>query len=617
MINQLNSKDWKESIRNAFESSSDNDIYHKLKLFFNSDLDYSQIKFLHKQLSKLKTKSKVTRIAILFSRTSAQLKICLQAFLLSEGIHSEIHESEFSTSMQDILNPDSELYNFKPDIILIGTHFRDIEFDIKMPTYVESQFNALIEKNITFFNSLWTNINKNCSASIIQNDIDIPTPLPLGGSERQTPFSNTALFMKLNRFLYSQKDLPITIHSIEDLSSCVGKNSWSNPDYFHRAKMHPHPDYLIPYAFSLSKTFISHQGLQKKCLILDLDGTLWGGIVGDDGIDNLKIGQGDPIGEAYQDFQQYCLALKNKGIILAVCSKNNEKLAKQVFVEKDGMILKLNDISCFIANWEDKASNIIQIAKFLNIARESCVFVDDTPAECEWVKKNLPEVEVIHLNREYPGTFSKCINDKKVFDTFKLVSEDANRTKYYTDNTARENHLKTLGMKEFLIDLSMKMKISRVDNHSIDRVVQLTNKSNQFNLCTKRTTIEELKLRMSSDNWLIYHASLRDKFGDNGLISIMTIKIDSNSKKAQLQNLLMSCRVLKREVEYAFLENIVSVLLKRGITELVGHYIPTEKNILVKDLLQKLSFLYKNGEWSLNLSTYKKHQHSINVEINE
>jgi len=617
MTNHLNSKDWKESIRNTLKNSTTKERVHKLKPFINTGLDFSQIKFLHKHLSQVKTEAETCKIAILFTRTSTQLKICLQTLLLSEGLNCEIYESDFSTSMQDILNSDSTLYAFNPNTIFVGTHFRDIEFDNQIPIYNEEVFNDFVDKNKLFFNSLWSNIKKNCSANIIQNDIDIPTLLPLGAYERQAPFSNTALMLELNQFMYSQKEIPITIHSIESLSANVGKQFWSNPDYFHRAKMYPHPDYLISYAFSISKTITNLKGLQKKCMILDLDGTLWGGVVGDDGIDNLKIGQGDPIGEAYQDFQKYCLALKNKGVILAVCSKNNDKLAKQVFLEKDGMILKLDDISCFVANWNDKASNIIEIAKTLNIATESCVFIDDTAAECDWVCQSLPEVDVVHIDRENPGTIPFIINEKKYFDTFNIVSEDTSRSKYYRDNTSRENHLKTLGMEDFLIDLNMKMTISPADDHSADRIVQLTNKSNQFNLCTKRTTPETLKQRILLDNWLIYHASLIDKFGENGLISIMTIEIVPHSKIARLDNLLMSCRVLKRGVEFAFLDYLVPILLKLGIEELEGQYIPTEKNIIVKDLLPQLGFSLKKEKWSLNLLTYKKNIHHIKVNSDE
>ena len=334
-------------------------------------------------------------------------------------------------------------------------------------------------------------------------------------------------------------------------------------------------------------------GLAKKCLVLDLDNTLWGGVIGDDGLGGIRLGQGDGEGEAFLAFQRYAKTLKDRGIILAVCSKNTEAIAKEVFQKHPEMVLRLDDISCFVANWNDKAANLRGIARALNIGLSSLVFADDNPAERALVRQFVPEVAVPELPHD-PADYIQAIERHRYFQITSLGREDLQRAEYYRANAERQQALGgSENVEQFLESLQMVARIAPVDEVSLERTAQLINKSNQFNLTTRRRTAAEVMALLDDPAWFTCAVSLRDRFGDNGLVSVLLAKVEDDA--LVIDTWLMSCRVLKRDVEAMLYNHLCRWALQRGVRRIRGQYIPTAKNGIVKDHYASLGFV-QSGE---------------------
>ena len=369
--------------------------------------------------------------------------------------------------------------------------------------------------------------------------------------------------------------------------------------------------YLDWITHKIKQTIDVFQGSFKKCVILDLDNTLWGGIIGDDGLDNIQIGNLG-IGKAYTRFQKWIKELKNRGIILAVCSKNEDSIAKSPFLYHPEMILQLEDIAIFIANWNSKADNINNIQKILNIGFDSMVFLDDNPAEREIVRNHIPDITVPELPND-PANYLPYLISLNLFETISYSKNDAERTKQYQEEAKRTEFSASItNMDEYLQSLQMTAKIEAISKINIERVAQLTQRSNQFNLRTKRYTSEDIKIICSNPNYLSATIEMADKFGNYGLISIAIIEI--NERCATIDTWIMSCRVLKRNVEHALMNYLVVKLKDKNVKQLEGKYIPTEKNGLVANLLTELGF--KNSDednYSIFLKAFKPHTHNIKI----
>lgn len=607
----------REHIKKTQQNYCGEELFLRLsEMVFSNDLSMDVIKPIVKAFKGSEIKFKKIKIALLFCRTGDYLKKYLELYFLAHRYEVEVYMSSFSTSFQDIMTPDSELYEFKPDFIFVGTHYRD--FEILNQNIYEGGTDHFYQQNIDYLTSIWKHLKENSKAVIIQNDIDIPENDPWGLYRYQSAQSITKYYEKLNQFIYSTQEVGLIIHPYHALAQSLGKRKWFQPDYYHRAKIHPSPDCLGDVAKQLTQLIVNQKEGAKKCLILDLDGVMWGGIVGDDGEDHVKIGQGDPVSEAHSDFQQYIVRLKEKGVMLAVCSKNEEHIAKSVFKNRSEMQVSLDDILCFKANWSDKATNIKEIAIELNIGLQSCVFVDDTKTECEWVSANLPEVSVVHLDRENPGSYVEVLSSRNFFDSLMLSDEDKNRNAYYIQNKERDKQSEGMSLTDFLKSLKMKLRLFPVNEAKLERVVQLTNKSNQFNLCTKRVTEEMMRERMNSKDWIVLCAELTDKFGDNGLISVWSVFLDRKNNKAIIDNGLMSCRVLKRGVEMACMNQIVSYARDFKFDKIEGQYIESQKNALVKDLYKVLSFEeVEVDSYILNVKEFSDLEHEIQELIVE
>jgi FkbH-like protein len=425
--------------------------------------------------------------------------------------------------------------------------------------------------------------------------------------------------MRLNLELarYARASRTLVINDIHHLSARMGLERWHDRDYWYGYKMAMSHEATVLMSANVATLVRALLGRSRKCLVLDLDNTLWGGVIGDDGLTGIKLGRDTPQGSAYLDFQRFCLELKRRGVVLAVCSKNEPEIAKQAFSHPD-MLLQLSDIAVFKAGWGPKHEAIREIAAELNLGLDALVFVDDNPAERELVAAQLPQVAVPNVGDQV-SRFAQHLDRAGYFEAARLSGDDLQRAEQYSANAARAAAASTFAnYGEYLQSLTMKAVIAPVDATYLDRVVQLTNKTNQFNLTTKRFTAAEMQAAVSDPRFVTLYGRLIDKFGDNGLVSV--VQGEARGDELHLPLWLMSCRVLKRDMELAMLDALAADALRRGLKALVGYYLPTAKNAMVAEHYGALGFERVSADdagrstWRLDLSHgYKPRNQHIEI----
>jgi FkbH-like protein len=418
---------------------------------------------------------------------------------------------------------------------------------------------------------------------------------------------------RFNEALRSRADAAgVALLSLDICAVTHGLAAWHDPALWHKAKQEVHPLAAPYYGDLVGRLLSAMQGRSAKALVFDLDNTLWGGVIGDDGLSGIVLGQGSALGEAYASFQHYVCDLGRRGIILAVCSKNDESNALEPFEKHPDMVLKRGDIGCFVANWADKATNLRAIAETLNIGLESLVFVDDNPAERAIVRRELPMVAVPELPED-PALYAATVADAGYFESVRLTQEDFKRTEQYQAN-ARRGSLKAAAtnLESYLRSLEMRAFWSRFDRFGQARIVQLINKTNQFNLTTRRVTDEEIAALIDDDQALTLQIRLIDTFGDNGVIAIVIGLFESGTKDIRLDIWVMSCRVLGRGVEEETLNLIANQAIALGAARLIGIYKPTAKNGMVADHYKRLGFQPDGDRWILPLGNWARRATFIN-----
>jgi len=534
-----------------------------------------------------------TRIAILGGSTTSELRDMLELFLLAQGIGPAFYESGYNGYAEEVLFQNAGLWNFKPDIVFFHTTWRNVS---QFPDLLESDSDVerRVHTECARFESLWEKVHADLGALVIQNNFDLPGVRSLGNLEASASYSRSSFLMRLNAAFarYARTHSRFLVSDILHLSAQVGLGVWYSASYWYRFHMAVSPVATVALAQNVAAIVRSAYGKSKKCLVLDLDNTLWGGVIGDDGVQNLVLGRDHPVGEAYGDFQRYVKDLKRRGIILAVCSKNDSEIAKQGFDHPD-CILKLEDFSAFRANWNPKPENIRAIAAQLNIGLDSMVLVDDNPAERALVAQELPEVAVPDVGSDV-SRFAEIIEHERFFEADKLVQDDLSRSAYYSVNAQRsasENAFSDYG--EFLDSLAMRAEIGPFVPVYQERITQLINKTNQFNLTTRRYTSAEVEEISQDPGCVTLYGRLADRFGDNGLVSVMIGRVSGATVELELW--VMSCRVLKREMELAMFDALVEECQARAIRNIVGVYIPSSKNGLVAGLYADLGFGHVAG----------------------
>lgn len=559
---------------------------------------------------------KELRFVLLSGSTTDFMELPLRVELDALGFRAEIHRPEFNTHINALLDPDSSSARFRPDLVGIFLDPFDIA-DWPHEGASETEAEALAEGFVGQWLDLCQTFHSVTGAEFILGNLRLPLWSPNGHLGRRLPWDHANYVRRINRLLAKNAHNFIHILDVEMLSSLYGARNWFDPRFWFHAKQPVSLDCIIPLVRDTAAIAAAIYGRATKCIVLDLDNTIWGGVVGDDGIEGLRLGPGTAEGEAFHAFQRHLLALKHRGILLAVCSKNEEETARAPFKHHEGMVLAADDIVSFRANWNPKPDNIRSIAEELNIGLDSIVFVDDNPAERELVRQTIPEVRVLELGDD-PSQYPMLLSRSGWLETVSITAEDRQKSDQYLANRARANAQNSVvDYESYLVSLNQSAEIRSFEPADMDRIAQLINKTNQFNLTTQRMTRGEVETLASRKDAITASMRLTDKFGDNGLISVAAGLIKENVLTIDIW--LMSCRVFKRGAEFALANHLMSVAALKGVTEVVGIYKPTKKNGLVADFYGELGFVKAgtdeqgNVTWRLHLAKYRPIQVKIDV----
>ena len=566
------------------------------------------------------------RLALLSSHTVDHLVPGLRMAALARRLVLSTYVAPYGLYRQLLLEEDEELAAFRPQFILLALDSYDAGLDVAVDAD-EAAAASAVEARIHALRQLWQSARDRYGAQVIQQTLAPAATLLFGSFDGLVPGSPAALIERLNASIRkaAREDNVLLLDLAWQAQRFHDPAAIGDPVRWHQAKQLIAPHAAPLYGDLVARVIAAARGLSRKCLVLDLDNTLWGGVIGDDGLDGIKLGQGDPLGEAYLAFQHYVAALGKRGIVLAVCSKNDPDIARTVFTDHPETVLRLSDFACFVANWDDKAGNLRRIARELNLGLDSLVFVDDNPAERDIIRRELPAVAVPELPEDITG-YPACLAEAGYFEAAAFTSDDAIRGRTYRENAERQASLEqATDMEGYLKSLSMTMLASEVRASDLPRAAQLINKSNQFNLTTRRYSEAELEQLLADPNVVAMCFRLRDRFGDNGLISVILSRPDRRWEEDALliDTWLMSCRVLGRQVEAAALEVIAAEAKRRGISSLIGEYRPTDRNGLVSRHYEKLGFVpaatvaAEPGApefWRFEIGTNAPPQHFIRVE---
>ena len=557
------------------------------------------------------------KIGVISNATTQLMTSSLEGSALRYGIGLNIIEAEFNQLAQEAFAEQSLFTGHALSMILVAADYRGLPLRPCPGDLVAAENN--VRECLSFIKTLIESLQKKTEAQVILQNIVPPVELLSGSFEGRLPGTIPWLIQRLNIELDKLVADDLFIVDVAALASTVGLSNWHDSTLWNLAKLPFAQSYTPLYADYVCRLIAAKYGKSRRCLILDLDNTLWGGVIGDDGLDGILIGNGNPTGEAHLQLQQVILSLRDRGIVLAVSSKNEDMIARQPFKEHPDMLLREEHIAVFQANWSDKATNIRTIAKTLSLGLESIVFLDDNPVERMQVRRELPEVAVPELPDD-PALYARTLIAAGYFEATAFSDEDKKRAKFYNDNAKRVEILsKSSDMVSYLKALEMEISLTDFDQIGRSRIVQLISKSNQFNLTTKRYTDSDIKKFESNDDYFTRQIRLKDSLGDNGMVSVVICK--KNEGNWEIDTWLMSCRVLGRQVEDAVLQDIVKNAQADGVNKIIGCYSPTAKNIIVKDHYKKLGFNKKheneNGEyWELIVKDYNKKELSFKFKYN-
>lgn len=590
---------------------------------FNAQEIIKKKKLYRKQLLSGDTSGFIIKkVAILGGETTQDIKHVLELFLLNYGIKPTFYESEYNQYYEDGMFPNQELEDFAPDIIYICTCIRNIATFPEMTDSKDVVNDKLISCYEKFY-GLWERLFSTYKCSIIQNNFEYPF-FRLMGNKDASDFHGRVNFVTMLNckfYEYAQSHNNFYICDVNYLSSSYGLDKWSDPYYWHMYKYAVAVP-AIPYlSFNLANIIKSIYGKNKKALNLDLDNTLWGGVIGDDGADNIEIGQETSIAQTYSEFQEYIRLHKQLGVLLTINSKNDEINALSG-LERPDSILRRDDFVNIKANWNPKNINLAETAQEMALLPESFVFVDDNPAERAIVADQIPGVAIPEIDGV--ERYIQTIDKNGYFEVTALSKDDLKRTEMYQENAKRSQlQASFANYEDYLKSLDMQGEIRHFIPTYMSRIAQLTNKSNQFNLTTKRYSQAEIEEAATDPEHITLYGKLTDKFGDNGVVSIVIGKIQGEAHdELHIELWLMSCRVLKRDMEYAMMDELVSQARAVGVKKLVGYYYPTAKNAMVKEFYGLQGFTkvaedeQGNTTWEFEITNnYKQKQHVITVNV--
>lgn len=554
----------------------------------------------------------IYKLAILGDCATQHIATTIKGEAFLRGVNADIFDADYDQIQAQTMDGASELYTFAPaGVLLVMCTEKLYEGFCSTPAEQRSSFADAVMARIRTY---WELISGHINTRILQFTFAYMNDGSMGSYALRECASFTFQLTKLN-FLLSQaaserKD--VFLVDINAVQSMIGAQRFKDDKLYYVAKM-PFSLEALPYIAARTVDVIrAIRGSIKKCAVLDLDNTLWGGVIGDDGLDGIEIGELGA-GHAFSEFQMYLKELKKRGIILAVCSKNNEDTAKLPFEMHPEMILRLDDFAIFVANWQDKASNIMYIQKTLNIGMDSMVFFDDNPFERGVVRSLIPDITVPELPED-PAEYLSYVRALNLFETASFSAADADRTEQYRQEAGRATLIAQFAdYDEYLKALEMRAVASPFDKFHYPRIAQLTQRSNQFNLRTVRYTEGEIEALADDAGHITRYYCLRDKYGDYGLISVVVL--DKMSDEALfVSEWLMSCRVLKRGMEEFIVNDIISTARENGFKRVIGEYVPTAKNAMVADLYERMSFRKEAGLFIADTDTFEMRKTYITEE---
>ena len=567
---------------------------------------------LKKNLKKDFSDLKIIRVAILGDTATQFLTQALKGIGYDNGFDLDLWEADFNQIERQVYDHSSELYEFNPEIVIV---FQSSHKLLGKYNKIKPELHQLFASNeLTEIENIYSNLTSQLNAKIIYYNYTEIDDSVFGNYATKTESSFLFQLRKLNYKLmsFASKKTSLYLCDISTIQNQVGKSIFFHPSVYISTEMVLSIDILPKVASKTIDLINTLNGKFKKCVILDLDNTTWGGIIGDDGIENIQIGSLG-IGKAFSEFQNWIKKLKNRGIIIAVCSKNNGSVAKEPFKKHPDMILRLEDISVFKANWDNKADNIRQIQSILNISFDSMVFLDDNPFERNIVRENIPEICVPELPED-PANYLEYLYELNLFETVSFSNEDTQRTELYQIEAERAKvYQKFTNEDDFLKNLNMLSDIQAFNKFNTPRIAQLSQRSNQFNLRTIRYTEDDIVRISNSDDYVPFSYTLDDKFGKNGLICVVILQKE-DKKTLFIDTWFMSCRVLKRGMENFVLNTLVNYAKENGFQFLKGEYIPSEKNKMVKNHYQNLGFEKRQAYFSLEVQNYQERKNCINIK---
>lgn len=547
------------------------------------------------------------RVAILGFCTTQYYAGVLRGLGRMSGFPVVSYEPEYDTVHQTVLDEASGLYTFEPDFVVVLTAVQALR-NVLLAVDVGRRIEAA-DREAQQLVSIVERTSQMPGVTVVVNEFVLPYERPWGNLSRRISGSLVDVVQRINERLRATAERLENVYTVDTdhIASWLGKRNWFDERLWFYSKSFCHPEALPQITGEALDVFRAVKGKGLKCIALDLDNVLWGGTIGDDGLERIRLGElGE--GEAFVQFQIWLKELRSRGIILGVCSKNDDDKAREPFRSHSDMVLNEDDISCFIANWDDKAQNIGQLAARLNIGLDSIVFLDDSPFERNLVRELVPEVLVPELPSD-PAEYVPYLESLNLFEAAQYSEEDRKRAEFYRANALRETEqARFTNVGEYLASLEMEAAFEHFDDHHLPRIAQLVQRTNQFNLTTIRHSPAELAAFSKDEAFFPFYVTLSDRFGDNGLISIVIGKLEGDV--LEIVTWLMSCRVISRRLEEFVLDQLVGVARDEGVSRLDGRYVPTKKNGLVAGHYDKLGFTLNASEpdgstsWRLDVEDY-------------
>ena len=562
---------------------------------------------------------KKLRVAFLASSTINGFEETMRVKCNQKGIDCVTYVADYNQYNQEILNQDSGLYQFKPDITFLVLDTRHILGDYFFSWYSVPYDDRpkIIDTKMSEIENICNIFSKKSDSMLVVTSLQIPNYTPYGINDKNTTVSLKQIIYEINTrlFQYHNNFDKMFIYDFNEFVRKFGENNIFNYKQFFSGDIKISTEYIPKFVNELMGYVYAVTGITKKCIVLDLDNTLWGGIIGEDGFDNIKLGD-NPVGRSFVEFQKRLLALNQRGILLAINSKNNFDDAIEVIQKHPSMILREDNFACVKINWDDKVANLQKIAEELNIGLDSMVFFDDDPINQEYVRESLPEVLVVDLPRD-ASQYPSIITEMREFDVLRITEEDTKRSGMYLDQKKRRELENKVGdFNEFLKQMNIEVNIQKANSFSIPRISQLTLKTNQFNLTTRRYQENEVSEFSSSNDKIVECVQVSDKFGDNGITGTYIVE-KKNDEEWVIDTFLLSCRIMGRGVEEIMMNQIIEKAKSSGVKKIKGEFIPTAKNKPAENFYEKLGFKKENGFWIFNTANIIKRPEHIKVVKDE